>query len=214
MNLQKNKLWIAALATIFSFSLVGCGGAGGGLNPEIAGVDGPNVEMIDGRFIMSMTFENISFDGGLTLPIPKYPNSSLAIGPDFESDGMLIVFTVAIEDFVNINDRFMDPQTLPGGRPLPGVAAGQLPALALKVPEVLDSVFYVGPKVLGLFVPFKRLDLKGGILTFRFHDTDGVRVGNISLVGQDQNKDNAGLLMLVNVDSRIQGAINTHMAAL
>ena len=214
MILKTKKLTILCVLTLFSTGLVGCGGSGTGLNPEIAGVAGPDVEMVDGKFILSMAFENINFDGGLTVPVPKYPNSSLSVGPDFESDGMLIVFTVAIEDFVNINDRYMDPQTLPGGRPLPGVASGALPALALKIPEVLNSVFYVGPKVMGFFVPFNKLDLKGGILTFRFHDKDGVRVGNISLVGEDQVGTNAGLLVLINIDNRIQTSINSHMASL
>ena len=201
--------------TLFlSVGLVGCGGAGGGLNPEIAGVKGPNVELIDGRFLLSMAFANINVAGGITIPIPKYPNSSLSIGPDFETDGMLVVLTVAVEDFVNIGDRGLDPQKLPGGRPLPGVGAGQLPAIALRIPEILNSVLYVGPKVLGFFVPFKKLDLAGQILSFRFHDKAGVRVGNISLVGQDANKENGGILVLINIDKRIQTAINMQMAGL
>lgn len=214
MNLLYKKIGTAISVFVLGFGLVGCGGKGGGLNPEIAGIDGPNVELIDGRFILSMTFEDISFDGGVTLPVPNYPNSSLSVGPDFESDGMLLVFTVAIEDFVDVNGRYMDPQKLPGGRPLPGVSSGRLPAAAMRIPQVLNSVFYVGPKVLGFFVPVKQLDLQGGILTFRFHDKDGVRVGNISLVGQDQNGKNAGLLVLINIDTRIQTSINNHMASL
>lgn len=212
------KIWIharnALLVIALSLGLVGCGGGqNGGLNPEIAGVKGPNVELVDGRFILSMAFTNIPITGGITIPIPKYRNSSLSLGPDFETDGMLIVLTVAVEDFVDVGDRGLDPQKLPGGRALPGVAAGQLPAIALRVPELLNSVLYVGPKVIGFFVPFKRLDLAGQILTFRFHDKAGVRVGNISLVGQDPNKENGGILVLINIDQRIQTAMQMMLAS-
>lgn len=202
-----------AVACIVSTGLVGCGGQTGGINPEIAGVKGPNVELVDGRFLLSMAFTNLSADAGITIPIPNYPNSSLSIGPDFETDGMLVVLTVSVADFVNIGDRGASPQKLPGGRPLPGVSAGQLPAIALRVPELLNSTLYVGPKVLGFFVPFKQLDLAGQILTFRFHDKSGVRVGNISLVGQDENRQNAGILVLINIDTRIQTAMKMSLAA-
>lgn len=202
-----------AVALLLSFGLVGCGGATGGVNPEIAGVKGPTVELVDGRFLLSMAFTGLAVDAGVTIPIPNYPNSSLSLGPDFETDGMLVVLTVSVADFVNIGDRGADPQKLPGGRPLPGVAAGQLPAIALRVPELMNSVLYVGPKVLGFFVPFKKLDLAGQILTFRFHDKAGVRVGNISVVGQDENKQNGGLLVLINIDTRIQTAMKMSLAA-
>ena len=212
--LRLRKAILASFIGIFAVTLVGCGGKNGDLNPEIVGINGPTVELIDGRFIMSMTFENLKFDGGITLPIPKYPNSSLAIGPDFESDGMLLVFTVAIEDFVSVGGNGLNPQKLPGGRPLPGVASGQFPAIALKVPQVFDTIFYVGPKMMGLFVPFEKLNLNGGILSFRFHDKDGVKVGTVSLVGQDIEKKNAGILVMINIDDRIQTSINNFMAAL
>jgi hypothetical protein len=208
------KLVTLTLAFVFSVTLVGCGGSGSGTNPNIAGVTGPTVELVDGRFILSMGFSNVALNGGVTLPIPKYPNSSLSIGPDFASNGMLIVLTIAVQDFVNVNANGLNPQTLPGGRPLPGVAQGALPAIALQVPQLLNSVFYVGPQVLGFFVPFKGLNLAGAILTYRFFDKTGVQVGNISVVGQDQNKQNGGILVLVNIDSRIQTAINAAMAAL
>lgn len=213
LRYYKNILTVS-FALILSIGLVGCGGQGGGLNPEIAGVKGPNVELIDGRFLLSMSFANINLSGGTTIPIPKYPNSSLSIGPDFETDGMLVVLTVAVEDFVNVGVQGLDPQKLPGGRPLPGVSSGQLPAIALRVPQLLNSVLYVGPKVLGFFVPFKRLNLQGQILTFRFHDKAGIRVGNISLVGHDQNQENGGILVLINIDQRIQTAINMQLAGL
>jgi hypothetical protein len=210
----RRKCLVVVGALTLSIGLVGCGGQGGGLNPEIAGVKGPNVELLDGRFLLSMAFANLNVSAGITIPIPKYPNSSLSIGPDFETDGMLVVLTVAVEDFVNIGDRGLDPQKLPGGRPLPGVASGQLPAIALRVPEILNSVLYVGPKVIGFFVPFKGLDLAGQVLSFRFHDKAGVRVGNISLVGQDQQKQNGGILVLINIDQRISTAMKMQLAGL
>lgn len=212
--LRFKSLITASLALAFSVGLVGCGGQGGGQNPTIAGISGPTVELIDGRFLLTMSFSNVNVNAGVTIPIPKYPNSSLSIGPDFATDGMLLVLTVSVEDFVNVGANGLDPQKLPGGRPLPTVSSGQLPAIALQVPQILNSIFYVGPQVLGFFVPFNRLNLAGTILSYRFYDKSGVAVGSISLVGQDANKQNAGLLVLINIDKRIQTAMNMQLASL
>lgn len=188
-------LFILAVTAAF---LSSCGGSG--TNPTIDGVVGPNVNLLNGVVTVSMVFENIIIDGGATIPIPKYPNSFFQIGPDFQSGGTLLSLSVNAEDFLGNQGAGLDPQTLPGGRPLPGVAAGSLPAIAVAIPQLKNSVLYFGPAVMGLFVPFDGLDLAGSIVTFRFHNKEGAPVGNISLVGSDASGDNAGILMLMDPD--------------
>ncbi len=205
---MKKKITLTILPAL-AVVLVGCGG-GGGENPSIAGISGPDVNIVNGYFILSMTFRHIHFDGGVTIPIKNYPNSSISVGPDFESDGMLLTFNIAIEDFVEKENIEMNPQSLPGGRPLPSVADGALPAIAITVPELNDTIFYVGNKIFGVFVPFK-MDFLGVTITHRFYDVMGIRAGNISLVNSDAEGENGGLLVLINVDKRIQKQINKHM---
>lgn len=190
----------AGVAVLMAITLSACGSKGGGVNPSIDGITGPDVELVNGRLVLSMVFNNIQLDGGATIPIPKYPNSSVQVGPDFQSAGTLLVLTVAVTDFLGDKGTFFDPQTLPGGRPLPSVASGVMPAIAIQVPQLFNSVFYVGPEVLGFFVPFNKLDLAGSILSFRFHNKAGEPVGILSLVGSDAAGKNAGILALMRAD--------------
>ncbi len=200
MKLFKAKNFAMALSVAALTSLVGCGGSGGGTNPVIDGVDGPFVEYVWGKVLLAMVLKNVSVDAGVTMPIPKYPNSTLQVGPDFNSAGTLISLTINGSDFLDNKGEGFDPTTLPGGRPLPGVASGSLPAIAIQIPSLSNSVLYVGPEVLGFFMPFSGLDTAGAIISFRFHNKAGAPVGTLSLVGADTNGLNAGLLALMNVD--------------
>jgi hypothetical protein len=195
------KIAITSLAMIVAAtSLSGCGGTGAGVNTKIDGITGPDVEVVNGRVILSMVFNNVAIEGGATIPVPKYPNSSVQVGPDFQSAGTLLTLTVNVDDFLGDRGTKFDPQTLPGGRPLPSVAAGSLPAVAMQIPQLFNAVFYVGPEVIGFFVPFEKIDLAGSMVTFRFYNKQGASVGIVSLVGSDANKKNAGVLALMRAD--------------
>lgn len=190
----------AGLVALMAISLTACGGKGAGKNTVIAGVTGPDMEVVNGRLIMSMVFQDIQVDGGATIPIPKYANSSVQVGPDFQSSGTLITITISVADFLGDRGTLFNPQALPGGRPLPSVASGVMPAVAIQVPQLNNMVFYVGPEVLGVFVPFTKLDLQGAIVTFRFYNKAGDPVGTLSLVGADAAGKNAGILALIRAD--------------
>lgn len=194
------KLTSAVMAVVLAAALTACGGSGSGQNPTINGMTGPDIEMVNGKLLLSMTFQNVFVDGGVTIPIPKYPGSSLQVGPDFQSNGTLLVLTISVPDFLGNQGQGLDPQTLPGGRPLPGVAAGNMPAVALQIKQLFNTVLYVGPQVIGFFVPFKKLDMGGSIVTFRFYDKESKPVGLLSLVGADQSGANAGVLAMMRAD--------------
>lgn len=201
MNMMKmKKLAMASLATVMAIGLSGCGGTGTGVNTEIAGIVGPDVEVVNGRLVLSMVFKDLAIDGGATIPIPKYPNSSVQVGPDFQSAGTLLVLTVGVTDFLGDKGQAFNPQTLPGGRPLPSVASGSMPAVALQIPQLFNTVFYVGPEVIGFFVPFNQLDLQGAMLSFRFHNKAGEAIGILALVGADTAGQNAGILAMMRAD--------------
>ncbi len=202
MNFKKI---LPVLFVCFSLTfLPSCGkNASGGSSLSIPGVDGPKLQLVGDQMLISMVFENLSVDGGLRYPIPKYPNSHIEIAPDFESAGTLMVVAVDLDDIFKGNLQQLDPQALPGGRALPGVASGRLPAVAFSIPKWKNLGFYLGPKIFGIFVPVKGLNMQGAMITARFY-ADGSRRGNISLVGEDENGENSGFLLMLDMGSSVQ----------
>lgn len=203
------KFKIVSIAAMLAVGLSACGG-GKGQNVVIQGVTGPTVAYVNGDFTMSVGLANVTLDGGLRIPIPKFPNSYLEVGPDLQSNGILISVGLSATDLANIvhgNIVLLDPQSLPGGRPLPGVAQGTLPSIAVEVPKWDHMVFYVGPTVFGLFVPVK-LGMQNYIGTFRFYDNSGNNVGNISLVGEDTAGKNSGFLLLIPLKGAVAQLVN------
>lgn len=203
MSFKKIKFFYSSLVTIVSLvGFVPVAHAFTGkpatvpTNYQIEGVTGPNLEIVNGYVQLSFVFHNIFIEGGAVIPIPKYPGSSIQVGPDFFSNGTLLVLTVAISDFLG-NTTPLPSQALPGGRPLPSIASGALPAIAIAIPQLANTVLYFGPKVIGFFFPLKSLDTAGTILTFRFYDKSGKNSGILSVVGADTNGKNAGILVLL-----------------
>ena len=180
-----------------AFLLVACGGSGGGSNPVINGMNGPNVSVVNGSITVSMVFQNLVADAGAVIPIPKYPNSSIQIGPDFQSNGTLFSLTVSAADYLGNLGNGLDAHALPGGRLLPGVASGSLPSVAFQIKQLANTTFYVGPDVIGCFVPLSNLNTNGAIVSFRFFDTTNKPVGNLSVVGADAQGQYAGVLLLL-----------------
>ncbi len=186
-------------AAVFSTSC----GKGSSRNLEIPGVDGPVVSMFEDNVLISMVFENLYLDGGARFAIPKYPNSYVELSPDFASGGTLMAISISLDDVFDGGVDKLDPQTLPGGRALPGVLGGKLPAVAFSIEKFNNMAFYVGPEVFGVFVPLKKLDLQGGIISTRFYEGKS-RLGNLALVGQDANGENAGVLLMLSMKDSIQ----------
>jgi hypothetical protein len=150
-----------------------------------------------------MVFDGLQLDGGLRYNIPKYPNSYLEISPDLASSGTLMAISVSLQDVFNTSLQQLNPATLPGGRSLPGVAGGKLPAVAFSIEKFKNMGFYLGPKVFGVFIPVKTLGIGTSIITARYY-TGQNRIGNISLVGEDANGENAGILLMLDMSSTTQ----------
>lgn len=194
-------LIISLLFTGFAVFSTSCGDGGSAKNIQIPGVIGPKVTLLQDNVLISMVFENINIQGGLRYNIPKYQNSYIEISPDLQSNGTLMAVSVSLQDVFNGGLDQLDPQALPGGRPLPGVVNGRLPAVAFTIEKFKNMSFYLGPKVFGIFVPIKGLNIGGSIVTARFY-TGKTRTGNISLVGEDTNGENSGFLLMLDMGSR------------
>jgi len=174
-------------------------------NITIPGVNGPVVTVENGQVLLSMVAKNISFDGGARISIPKYPNSYVEISPDLESSGTIFAMNVAKEDFTNRNPGDFTPAKLPGGRPIPGVINGSLPAVAFNLSNFHDVTVYIGPKVLGFFIP-AHLNIGSNIVTYKYY-MGNKRVGNISVVGPDRQGKNSGVLLLLTKASLSDSAL-------
>lgn len=199
--ITNSKKGILILSMLLMGVLTSCGDSGtDGRNIDIPGVDGPYVVLNDDDVLISMVFESLPLEGGLRYNIPKYPNSFVEVAPDFQSDGTLLSFSIALKDVFDDSLDSLDPQTLPGGRPLPGVRDGRLPAVAFSIENFYGVGVYIGPSVFGLFVPFNT-GFDTAVITARFY-TDGVRTGNISLVGKDDEGKNSGLLLMLDLGSK------------
>jgi hypothetical protein len=199
-TLIRGRSALLALTLFTSLLLGGCGNEDG-KNPVIPGIQGPTLTLVDDGLLVSMVFEALSLDGGLRYPIPDYEESYIELSPDLTSGGSVLAIFVSFVDVFDNGDflRSLDPQTLPGGRPIPGLAAGRLPAVAFQIPDAFDMGFYIGDKLYGIWVPLD-LGLDGAIATLRFY-SEGRRVGNISLVGSDSNGDNSGIFLALDLSS-------------
>jgi hypothetical protein len=203
LSLRFKSVVTAALLVATAASCKG----GTGQNVAVEGIDGPHVTFVDGKFMMTVVFKQVDFDGGIRVPLhpQKLPNSYIEIGPDFQSNGLLLVLAVDVNDIAILTGGAvipLDPLTLPGGRPLPGVSTGWLPGLAVVVPRWRNTAFYVGKSLFGAFIPMP-IPLQQIIGTFRFYDGQGNRVGNLSIVGQDEEKKNSGILVLIDLKGAV-----------
>jgi hypothetical protein len=168
-------------------------GNNSGKNIEIAGIKGPNVSLMQDSLLVSMVFENVQMDGGLRYNIPKYKYSFLEVSPDAESNGTLMMISISLQDLVGGGLDQLDPQKLPGGRNLPGVVGGKLPAVAFSIEKFNNMSFYLGKDVFGIFVP-STVGVDGAIASFRYYVANKA-AGTISLVG---------ILLMLNINSQAQ----------
>jgi hypothetical protein len=202
MNNVFTKSKVLVLSTFMTLGLfsTSCGNGTSSSNIKIPGVSTSAITLNNDSVLIAFVFDSIQLDGGLRYNIPKYPNSYLEISPDLQSAGTLMSISIALKDVANGALQSLDPQSLPGGRALPGVASGRLPAVAFTIAKFKNMSFYVGPKLFGVFIPLQNLGIGSSIITARYF-VSSTRVGNISLVGADANGEYSGLLLMLDLSS-------------
>lgn len=212
-NVLKKAGVLAAMAVVV-ISFDGCNSGSSGTNSwSINGVSGPTITYGTNRVTISATLQNVSVVGGGTFPIAHMDNSYIEIAPNV-TGGLLLQVSLSTTDVLELGAaNLLDPQQLPGGRPLPGVSGGTLPSLAVQVPALHDVTFYIGRSIVGLFVPVN-LGLNQMIGTFNFYDSSNKYVGQVSVVGEDANKANSGFLLLLNTGDIGVSMAQKHMLKL
>ena len=193
------KKVLVSLLFLTMFGLIGCNnGDDGGTNIQIPGVQGPTVTLNGEHVIINMLFENLILEGEVTIDVPQFRDSYVTLKAG-ANGGTAMFLVVSAADLLDDTLQDLDPQTLPGGRALPGVAAGSLPAVAFTVEQFNNMSFYIGPEVFGTFIPLKDFGTNGSIISARYYIGDKAS-GTISLVGADTDGENAGILLLLNMD--------------
>lgn len=133
---------------------------------------------------------------GVKLDIPDVTGAFVELIPQVGNTPASVFLSVPAKAFDSPDFRLRDPGTLPGGRPLPKVSEGKLPAVALVVPQWNNIVFYLGLEVAGLFVPTKGKDPDMQI-TFPISDNSGRQIGFITRIPQE-NGENGGYFISFN----------------
>tara|TARA_R110002072_G_scaffold534_6_gene3915 strand:- start:92887 stop:93540 length:654 start_codon:yes stop_codon:yes gene_type:complete len=197
-KLANTKNFLLTMLIALSVFSTSCGDGSSSANLQIPGVKGPTVTMQQDNVLISIVMENLELQGGLRYSIPKYQHSYIEISPDLQSNGTLLSVYVSLKDVFDGNLDLLDPQALPGGRPLPGVASGKLPAVAFTIQKLRNVSFYLGPKLFGIFMPIN-LDIgTNNIISARFY-SGKIRAGNLSMVGKDEMGENSGFLLLLDM---------------
>ena len=197
--------WKSSLLTVTAVLTLGfttsCG-KNDATNIEIAGVKGPTVTLLQDNLMISAVFDNVQLDGGLRYNIPKYKYSYIEISPDLESAGTLMSVSISLKDIIEGGLESLPPAKLPGGRNIPGITSGSLPAVAFSIEKFHNMSFYLGKDLFGIFVPVN-VGVDGAIASFRYY-VGSKAAGTISVVGADANGENAGVLLMLNMKGQVK----------
>ncbi len=200
--LSKWKTSLLTAATIMTLGFTTSCGKNDASNIEIAGVKGPKVSLLQDNLMISAVFENVQLDGGLRYNIPKYKYSYIEISPDLESAGTMMSVSISLKDIIEGGLESLPPATLPGGRAIPGVKSGSLPAVAFSIEKFHNMSLFVSKDVFGIFLPTK-VGVDGAIASFRYYIGEK-RAGTVSLVGADANGENSGVLLMLDMKGQVK----------
>ncbi len=182
------KTWLNSLkAAVICAAIVvaqGCGQAGGGL-PEIDGFKGPFFSVIDGKIVITMKFLKLDIDAGIKAPIPETRESAIEFAPNIIDGGMMLSLYLDADDLQAIDIGVGDANTLPDGRPVPGIPGGRLEnslRLDTRIKQ-FDVSFFFHKTLFGVWMPFGFET--AGISGYWRVNLNGKNVGFLGLVGNE-----------------------------
>jgi hypothetical protein len=180
--------------------------------PQINGVQGPLLNVVDGQVLLTMKFLNMQVDAGLKVPVPKTQNSYLEFSPNMIDGGMILQVYMDVEDLKSVNIGVGDGNYLPDGRAVPGVPGGRLENSLRIDTQWHDISFFYSKQVFGLWIPvgFETAGISGS-WNIKVNQKS---VGFLGLVGNDPVRNHsAGGVVFFNLDSlkdrQLQNLIKT-----
>lgn len=207
------KQWMLSLkAAVLCTAIIlapACGNKGQGL-PEINGVKGPFFNVVDGKLLVTMKFLNLNgIDAGAKFPIgmvySQMKESAIEFSPNMEDGGMMLSLYLDKTDLENLDVGVGTANTLPDGRPVPGIPGGELQN-SLRVDakfkvsgKELTPSFFFHKTFMGLWMPFG-FETAGisGYWNVWIADKN---VGFLGIVGNDNEGRKAGGVLLLRLSN-------------
>lgn len=171
---------------------------------HIPGLNGPNVNVTEGKILITAELENIALGQTFSASIPKLPSSSITVDDAYDEQGNATGGT-AIEVMFDLNDvenddfRTVPAQVLPDGRPFPFMVDGTLPALAFHVPKAKEMTFYASEKMFGFFLPLQIPKDFVDEVSYRIR-INGKSYGVVALVHPNEQGEGSGVVLLLTLD--------------
>ncbi len=190
-----NATAITRFALLFTLLFTSTACLEQGKTPKIPGVDGPQINIIDGKIMLSVGLERIDLPLALTVPLPKMPNSTITVGNRLEG-GSMIQVAFDLKDVESDHFRSVPAQTLPDGRGFPFVIGGELPALAFNIPKAFDMTFYGSKDAFGFFLPIKlpsEFTLGAGVRL----KINGKNIGVLTVMGNNAQGEGSGVIVML-----------------
>ncbi len=166
--------------------------------PEIPGVKGPQFNLLDGKVMVTLKLLKANLNVGAKVPIPKTKASYFEVSPNVEDGGTLVVFYLDVADLKDMNIGIGDGNTLPDGRPIPGIPGGVLQGSLRADTELLDMSFYFHKSLFGFFIPLGwDTNGFGGYWNVVINN---VNVGLLGAVSSDPQGHGAGIILFLRLD--------------
>ncbi len=151
------KSWIVSIkVAVVCAALMMANACGPQGLPEINGIKGPFVNMLDGQVIVTVKMLNLNVDAGIKVPIPETRASFAELAPNALDGGMMFSMYIDVKDLADLDIGVGDGNTLPDGRPLPGIPGGKLEN-SLRIDTTIgkqDVSWYFHKTLFGVWLPF------------------------------------------------------------
>lgn len=167
-------------------------------NIDIAGINGPVLNLDQDNVQLITEFQNISMEGSLKYNVPKFKYSTIELSPSLSEHASKMTVSISLKDLYENKDLLLENQTLPGGRHIPGIPSGRLPGVAFSIENFKGMKIYLSEGHFGIFYPHE-IGIENAIASFRYYLTKKF-VGTISLIGSDDQGENSGFLLLIKID--------------
>ena len=166
--------------------------------PEIPGVKGPLFNLLDGKVMVTVKLLKANLNVGAKVPIPKTKASFFEVSPNLEDGGTLLVFFLDLEDLKNMNIGIGDGNTLPDGRPIPGIPGGTLTGSLRADTELLDMSFYFHKSLFGFYIPLGwNTNGFGGYWNVVINQKN---IGLLGAVSSDDQGRGAGFILFLRIE--------------
>lgn len=159
----------------------------------IPGVEGPAINFLDGKLILSLKLLLVEIQMGGSMIIPKTKDSRVELVPNIVDGGTLLQITLDPADIKGVRVA-TDPHALPDGRAIPGIPGGELPSLRIDT-DWLNTSYYFAKTLFGVYLPVKvNTQGFGGTVQFNINGKMG---GNFSVISSDAQGRNAALMLFL-----------------